>query len=126
MKRRLSRTPELKQPSALSRKIVRILARHGIEWPGGEENAYVARTRAGWSQRAAGAWSWWLAPVSLEPGAHYPAVAGYGPASLIRDTWSPHVERGAWIFDAPEDAATDPNRHAAIGEALTRKVGRLA
>ena len=43
------------------RKIVEHLARHGIDWPGGYENAVVQRTHAGRWQKSRGAWLWRLA-----------------------------------------------------------------
>lgn len=80
---------------------MRILARQGIEWPGGEGNAYIARTHAGWAQKSAGAWTWFLQPVMRIEGAHFPEVAGFTPASEVRSNWVAEVERGVWIIDAP-------------------------
>lgn len=53
------------RPSPLSRRIVAILKRGGVEWPGGEYNAFIKRCYPGFWQKTNGKWVWVLMPVSL-------------------------------------------------------------
>ncbi len=44
-------------PMKTSEKIIKFLREHGIECP---DDVEIRRTRAGYWQRSAGAWSWYL------------------------------------------------------------------
>ncbi len=87
------------KPSPLSRKIVRLMAKRGMEWPGGEENAYISRAHPAWAQRAAGALSWVLKPVKHDPQSNYPDVGSYYPASEVREDWNFCRSNYHWVFD---------------------------
>ena len=53
------------KPSVLSRRIVAIIVREGVRWPGGADNAFISRLRPGWKQQTRGCWTWRLMPVQL-------------------------------------------------------------
>lgn len=92
---------------SLAAQIVAIVAKAGVEWPGGAENARVRRTYAGYYQKSGGAWAWTLEPVDPECRA-YPTVASQWPASdLVKGECV--VRRnlyGDWEID-PERVAGD-------------------
>lgn len=85
----------------LSRRIVRIAQARGLEFPGGEDNYYIHRSRAGWAMRAAGAWSWWLDPIDPST-RNYPSVGSQWPAKMVREDWELGRTWGPdWSFDPP-------------------------
>jgi hypothetical protein len=55
----------LTKNTALARKLARIYKEHwGVDFPGGETNAFILRYRPGHWQRSAGAASWSLCAIS--------------------------------------------------------------
>lgn len=66
----------------LAGKIVAILKAHGVEWPGGPDNARIVRTRASRANLDAGAWRWYLRPVRHN-GQPYPNVGSQHKAGEI-------------------------------------------
>lgn len=74
-------------------KIVAILEANGVTWPGGGSNARIERTHAGRHQRSAGAWSWFLVPVTRD-GAIYPQVGSQWPAKTV--ALGAEVSRSPW------------------------------
>lgn len=88
-------------PTALSRRIVRLAAKQGVEWPGGEDNAYIQRTYAGRHQISAGALSWVLEPVKRDWATVYPQIGAYLPASDVRGDWDFGWDAHGYSFDPP-------------------------
>jgi hypothetical protein len=91
----------------LASKIVSLLERHGIRWPGGPENAVIVRTRAGHWQRSAGAWSWFLLRKDGET--CYPSVGSQYPASeLIKGDVDITIEYGSYVLDLVQKQRNAP------------------
>lgn len=65
----------------LVKKIVALLEANNVPWPGGADNAVIARTHATRDNLSAGAWLWFLRPVSTA--AYYPSVGSQYTATEI-------------------------------------------
>lgn len=80
-----------------TKRILQVLEKNGIPWPGGPENAEIVRTPVSQMEGRAGHWIWHLEPIRRIKNEKFPSVGSSYPASRVRKDWEVHLRsRLAW------------------------------